>query len=128
MPFVVTPLYAGLLGLLYTVLACLVILQRWRAGVGLGHGGDRTLRKLVRVHANFAEYVPFLLLLMAFLEVQHTPRATLHLLGATLLAARVAHAAGLARRSGPSLGRSLGAGLTLLLLVVASVMAILSAL
>ena len=64
---VVTPLYAGLLALLFLVLSWRVIQFRQR-GISLGDGGDPRMLRLIRGHANFAEYVPLILLMMGFLE------------------------------------------------------------
>jgi uncharacterized membrane protein YecN with MAPEG domain len=49
------------------------------------------------VHAIFAEYGPFTLLLMALAESMAPPRLLLHLVGLILLAGRVMHAYGLSQ-------------------------------
>ena len=60
-------LWSGLLGLLYLVLAGWVVRHRYRAKVGIGDGGDPALARAVRVHGNFAEYVPLTLVLLLLL-------------------------------------------------------------
>lgn len=89
-----TAVYAALLSLLYIGLAARVVRLRVRLHISLGDGGDDRLLRAVRVHAHFAEYVPFALLLMLLLELNGTPAAALHAYGILLLLSRVVHAAG----------------------------------
>jgi len=70
MSVAVTGLYAGILGIVFFVLSMRVISNRVRARVNLLDGGDEALTRAMRVHGNFAEYVPFALLLMALAEIQ----------------------------------------------------------
>jgi hypothetical protein len=93
----VTALYAGLLAPLLIVLSLRVISHRRSARVAIGDGGDRVLLRRMRVHANFAEYVPFALLLMALAESLGTWPLVIHLLGLVLLAGRLVHAYGLSQ-------------------------------
>jgi uncharacterized protein len=60
----ITAFYAALLAPLFILLAVRVIRQRRGARVAIGDGGDKLLLRRMRVHANFAEYVPFALVLM----------------------------------------------------------------
>ena len=87
----ITPIYAGILGLVYLFLAASVIRQRRRLGISVGDDGDATFLRRVRAHGNFAEYVPIALILMAFAELQGTGSAILHLMGAMLLIGRLSH-------------------------------------
>jgi uncharacterized protein len=121
----VTALYAGLLGLLLIGLSVGVINQRYRAQVGIGHGGDERLERWTRIHGNFAEYVPMALVLLALAELQGAPAAALHALGAALAVGRVSHAWGLARSPAASPGRFVGMVATFLVLAAASSMALL---
>ena len=41
--------------------------------VGLGDGGEKTLLRHIRVHGNFGEYVPFILMLMLMGELLGAP-------------------------------------------------------
>ncbi len=93
----IVPIYAAILGLMLVYLSFLVIKQRRSAKVSLGDGDDPALRKAIAVHSNFSQYVPFALLLIAFVELNHAPVLLTHGLSASLLAGRLAHAYGLAQ-------------------------------
>lgn len=123
MPYA-TLLIAGLHGLL--LLALLLPIVRLRRGrrVGLGDGGDRELLRRIRVHANFVEYVPMLLVLLALLELGGLDRRLVLALGGLLLLARLAHAHGLGRSEGYSAGRYWGTLLTWIVLLLGSLLAV----
>jgi uncharacterized membrane protein YecN with MAPEG domain len=93
----ITAFYASLLAVLYLYLSVRVIGQRREQRVELGHGEDHELLRRIRVHANFAEYVPFTLLLMGLAESLVPPRLLLHLVGLLLLTGRLLHAYGLSQ-------------------------------
>ena len=93
----IVPLYAGLLALVFVGLSAFVIRQRGRAKVAIGAGGDALLERAMRVHANFAEYVPLAVVLLALMELQRAPAWLLHGLGLVLLLGRVAHAYGVSQ-------------------------------
>ena len=89
--------YAALLAMLFMVLSFRTIQQRRNARVEIGTGEDAELLRRYRVHANFAEYVPFALLLLGLAESLKAPHALLHFAGLTLLTGRVVHAYGLSQ-------------------------------
>jgi len=93
----ITALYAGLLALLFLVLSARTILYRRAQKVEIGDGGDRELLRRARVHANFAEYVPFTLVLMGLAESLGTPARGLNTIGIVLLVGRLVHAWGLSQ-------------------------------
>ena len=93
----ITPLYAGIVTLFFVFLSFRVIGGRRAARVALGDGGDRILLRRLRVHGNFAEYVPLAIVLMALAELQGAPAWTLHLTGAVLIAGRLVHAYGVSQ-------------------------------
>lgn len=115
----VTPLYGGLLALWFVALSMRVTHLRRHYKVSLGDGGHTQLQRAIRGHANFSEYVPFALLLMAILEFSRFPPYALHGLGVTLLAARLLHGYALSFTGHFRFGRVAGAGLMFLVLVVA---------
>ena len=91
----ITPLFAAVFALMYVVLAVLVIHQRLNKKVVLGSGEDRELERAIRVHGNFAEYVPFTLLLLWFLESITFNSGLALILGCVLLVGRIAHVIGI---------------------------------
>jgi uncharacterized membrane protein YecN with MAPEG domain len=72
------------------------------------------------VHANFAEYVPFALVLLGLAESLHAPLALLHALGIALLAGRLTHAYGVSRQNEQYRFRIAGMTLTLVVLGLAA--------
>ena len=124
----VTPLYGGLLGIWFLALTVRVIMGRTGPdSPSLGDGGNPAMLRKIRGHANFAEYVPLTLLLIALLELTGSPKWALHLLGAALLTGRLLHGYALAFTQEHAFGRSAGIGLTLLSLTGAALMCILAA-
>lgn len=93
----ITAFYAALLGLFFVFLSFRVIGWRRLKSVELGHGEDSELLRRMRVHANFAEYVPFTLLLMAIAESMTAPRPLIHIAGLILIGGRLMHAYGLSQ-------------------------------
>jgi uncharacterized membrane protein YecN with MAPEG domain len=108
----VTPVYAGLLALMFILLSVRVIGMRRSARVALGDGGNPALLRRQRVHGNFAEYAPLALLLMALAELQHLPNWMIHAIGILLLVGRAAHALGVGREPEVPRARILGMALT----------------
>lgn len=104
----ITGLYAGLCGLLSIRLSWKVIVERRRSKVGLGDGGDPELERAIRVHANFIEYTPFALVLLALTEMSGVADPVVHGFGIALVLARVLHAQGLGATAGYSRGRYFG--------------------
>ena len=111
-------LIASLHVLLYLVLTVRVVMHRNVHKIGIGTGGDESLSRKVRVHANFVEYVPLGLLLLALLELAAINTALLWTFGIALLVARVLHAIGLGGSAGYSFGRATGALLTFAVMLV----------
>jgi hypothetical protein len=124
----VTLLVAGLHGLLLLVLLWPIVATRRGRRIGLGDGGDPALLQRIRVHANFVEYVPFALLLLALLEIGGLARIWVGVLGGVLFVARVLHAIGLSRSAGVSFGRFWGTLSTWCMILAASITAIVRAL
>jgi hypothetical protein len=116
----ITAFYAALLAALFVFLSVRVIGHRREARVEIGPGNDPELLRRMRVHANFAEYVPFALLLMALTESIKSPSVLLHILGLLLLAGRVIHAYGLSQTPHILRYRVLGMTITFAVIGVAA--------
>ena len=90
--FPITSLFAGLFTLYFVRLAFGVIRLRKSNRVALGSGGHSDLEAAIRIHGNFAEYIPLGLLLLALLESHQAHPLLLALLGCTLGLGRFFHA------------------------------------
>ena len=118
----VTPIYAGLLALVYFALSYRIILMRGPGMPSLGDGGNPVLLRRIRAHGNFAEYVPFILLMIGLLELGKFPSQYLHALGITLLVARLLHGYALSFTESFKFGRFWGTALTFVLLLVCGIL------
>jgi uncharacterized membrane protein YecN with MAPEG domain len=91
----ITAAYLGILALLYAVLGVQVARLRRGNRVLFGDGDNIRLRSAIRAHANFAEYVPIIVLMVAMLEMSGMPAASVHILMGALLLARLLHPLGM---------------------------------
>ncbi|TGD94607.1 MAPEG family protein [Methylobacterium nonmethylotrophicum] len=90
-----TAAYGAVLALLFAGLSAWVMARRLSANVLHGDGGDAVLLHRARSQANFAEYVPLILLLVGLLEAQGASRVLVHGLLVVLLVGRVLHPFGM---------------------------------
>ena len=120
-------LYAALSALFLVFLSARVIHGRVVFKVDIGDGGNEEMKRRIRVQANFIEYVPLALILMLFVQQAGFSTWIVHLLGVTLILARVLHAMGLSRFSGVSKGRFIGATATFIVLLAGAVLSLLGA-
>lgn len=122
----ITALYAGILAIILVALSMRVIRHRISGRVSLGDGGG-ALSPVIRAHGNFIEYVPMALILIGLLEARGTAGWLLHGLGIVLVVARILHPFGLMMKP-PNPARAVGVTGTLLVIVVAGVLLLLSVL
>lgn len=121
----ITPLYAGILGLLLVALSIRVVaVVRAKGEVGYGDGGNSDFTTVVRGQGNFIEYVPHALILMALAELNGASATMIHGLGIALVVARLAHPIGLTTGAGVNPFRLVGTSLTWIVIAVASIVAI----
>lgn len=113
-------LYAGILGLMFVGLSLLVVQGRYSNKMPFGDGGNPDMIRRVRVHGNFAEYVPFAVLLICLVDYYNYSPLVIHLLGAALVIARIFH--GLALYKHIFVLRVLGVVMTLIVLLVSSLL------
>lgn len=118
-----TGFYAGLLALLYVYLAVRVIKVRVRTKTKLGDGNHPELANAIRAHGNFAEYVPFALLLMGMLNFQGLSPVLIHVMGCVLVLGRVIHAYSITKDILKL--RPVGMGMTFTVIVTAALLLIL---
>ncbi len=95
----VTTVTAAIMGLLLLILSIAVTRGRFTEKVGLGDGGNPLLLTRVRTHANLAEHVPLILILMALIERAHGARLWLEIAAVLLVIGRLLHPIGMARPS-----------------------------
>jgi hypothetical protein len=112
---------------LLTAAVCAVIniWLGWRVGqvrlsekVSVGDGGNMRVIARMRAHANFVEYTPFALILMALLELAKGAQPWIWGYGAALVLARIAHGLGMDTWKP---GRTIGTLLTLLVLAATAI-------
>ena len=92
---IITSIIAAVLTGLFIRLSFAVIGLRRKNKVGLGTGGHEDLERAIRAQGNFAEYVPFGILLLACLELNKAPWWLVAIPGITLIIGRVIHAVGI---------------------------------
>ena len=109
----ITMFYAGCLGLVLLGLAAKVITTRGDTGINVGDGGNEKLIRAMRGQANFIEYVPICLIMLATLELYGLAAVWIHLFGATLLLGRLLHGYAFALSDHSPVGRLGGIILTL---------------
>jgi len=120
----ILPVYAGLFGLRFLALSANCAGERYRTRIAIGDGGDERLRRRIRVHANFAEYVPLTLLILALVELNGAPAWLLHALCLALLAGRLLHAYAVGQQNEPLPLRTAGMAATFGVLGTGSLLAL----
>jgi uncharacterized membrane protein YecN with MAPEG domain len=110
----------------YIWLSARVIRLRRAHRVGVGDGDVPALRLAIRVHANFAEYVPLALVALGTADLRGAPEPLVAVLGAVLVLARVSHAEGLSRTAGSTPFRTAGVAGTAAVLVFSCLAALLA--
>ncbi|MFO6419015.1 MAPEG family protein [Hylemonella sp. W303a] len=108
-----TIFFIGVFALIQVPLTVMVGYRRVQTNIQFLDGGDQTLLRRMRAHANYTENVPIVLLAMAAAELGHAPHWLLWAGGISLLVGRIMHAAILVLK-GWGLPRALGMILTFL--------------
>ena len=116
----ITSIYAALLALFFVGLSVRTLLLRRSLKIAIGDGGDKIMLRAIRVHSNFAEYVPFGLLLLYLAETQGAPSVAVHGVGLCLTIGRLSHAYGVSQENEQFKYRVLGISVTLTALVVSA--------
>lgn len=116
----VTSLYTGIFVIFYLLLTYYVILGRWKYRVALGDKDNTHMRKRIRTHGNFYEYVPLVLICLLLLEIQNASTTLLHTIALLLLISRISHSVGLKISSGTSSYRACGSAGTHLALIISA--------
>ena len=120
-------LYVALCALMFLFFSVRVVQGRVAFKISTGDGGNAEMRRRIRVHSNFAEYVPLALILLYAVQQGGFNVWVVHALGVVLIVARLFHAAGLAKTTGVSRGRLVGASGTFAVLFFGGVLTLLGA-
>ena len=110
-------IYIAVLALGLLPLTFNVIRNRRANKIGINDGGNKEMAQAIRMHGNYAENVPFALALLLALPLAGAAAWSVHLVGLTMIAGRIAHAIGLSQTVGASAGRVGGMFLTWISLV-----------
>lgn len=100
----------------YVGLSVRTLRTRRALGIAVGDGGNAAMLRAMRVHANFAEYVPFALLLLWMLESAGAATWSLH----ALAGLRIAHAWGVSQARERFAWRVSGMAATFIMLLTAA--------
>jgi uncharacterized membrane protein YecN with MAPEG domain len=121
MALTLVPVFSAFFAVLFVLLSINVIRARRKHKVGLGTGRNKSVERAMRVHANFAEYVPFSLLLIALLELNKANSLLLIGLCSVLLIGRLVHAYGVSMENERFAYRVSGMLMTFAAILVAGV-------
>lgn len=120
LPLPITLATACVLALFYLVLVVRVGHGRFLHRISMGDGDNPDMLIRMRTHANFSEYIPLILILMALLERSKANPMLLAVAGVLLVIFRVMHAIGMPMKA-PNFFRAAGAGGTMLILLIFAV-------
>ena len=120
----ITSAYAALLAITFVAISGWVVAGRLQTDTLQGDGGHDDLTRRIRSHGNFAEYVPYALLLIALLEASGASHVLIQVLCLVLLVSRLLHPIGMfAPPNSPRQFACRGGGIlsTMLVMLVAAV-------
>lgn len=113
-------IYSAILALMFVGLSVRTLSLRRRLKIAIGDAGNPTMLRAMRVHSNFAEYVPLGLLLILLAAGAGAHPMLVHFLGLTLLVGRVSHAYGVSQSRENYRFRVAGMALTFTSLIASS--------
>ena len=116
----IVPVFSALFAVMFVLLSINVIRARRKHKVGIGTGRNKSVERAMRVHANFAEYVPFALLLIALLELNKSNSLLLVGLCSVLLVGRLVHAYGVSMENERFAFRVSGMMMTFAVILIAA--------
>ncbi|MDP8914540.1 MAG: MAPEG family protein [Pseudomonadota bacterium] len=119
----ITLTIAGAAAIMNVWLGIRVSLLRRRHGVSIGDGGKTQIATRARAHANYVEYTPFFLVLLALVELARGSEPWLWLVATLFIIGRLAHPLGM-DRPGANLLRVAGIAITWLSLLTLAAVAL----
>jgi hypothetical protein len=117
----ITIVTTGVLGIIFFVHSLRTIKARAVTKTSLGDGGNDVMARRIRIHGNFAEYVPLLMVILLLLEVSQIPSLVLIGFASAVVAGRGLHCYGLYSPETPMWARVIGMQLTLWPLLLGSI-------
>ena len=114
---------AAIFGLMLVGLAIYVVRGRFKHRAVHGDKGNEDMLIRMRTHANFIEYVPIALILLALLESSNADKTVLALGAGAFFIFRVSHVVGM-QQEYPARFRRIGAAGTFTMLIAASIWAL----
>ncbi|MEI6429259.1 MAG: MAPEG family protein [Pseudanabaena sp. ELA607] len=114
----ILPIYASLLAILFVVLSLRIVGLRRRFKIIIGDADNELVRRAIRVHANFSEYVPLGLMMIYLVEVCKATPILVHILGLSLFLGRLIHAYGVSQTDENVRWRISGMSLTFATLLI----------
>ena len=121
----ITAIYGAFNAVLSVALAANVTRVRAKTEVFLGTASSEDLLRAVRRHGNNAEYVPLALVMLLVAELAGGRATVLHAFGALLSVGRITHAIGVGAKPSPL--RAIGAVMTWVMIISASIYAVMLA-
>ena len=91
----VAQIYLPLLALWFCYLSISVIKLRRKFRIGIGEENNDTLQRAIRIHGNFAENIPFAVILLLVIEICGRSAIFLHIAYCALFIGRISHYYGL---------------------------------
>jgi uncharacterized membrane protein YecN with MAPEG domain len=119
-PMHIPALYASILALMFVGLSVRTLGMRRRLKIAIGDAGNPAMLRAMRVHSNFAEYVPLSLILIVLAAENGARPMLAHFLGLTLLVGRISHAYGVSQSRENYRFRVTGMALTFTSLITSS--------
>ena len=120
MTLTIIPVFAAVFAVFFVLLSINVIRERRQHKVGIGTGRNKSVERAMRVHANFAEYVPLALLLITLLELNKASNLLLIGLCSLLLVGRLVHAFGVSIANERFIYRVSGMVMTFTVILIAA--------
>ena len=116
----ITLISTGILGIIFFIHSLRIIQGRGLTKTSLGDGGNDLMTRRIRIHGNFAEYIPLLLFILFLLESSRAHVVILSLFASALVLGRLLHFYGLYSKETPMWARIGGMQLTLWPLIIGS--------
>jgi len=115
-------LYTALLALIQVKLTLDVVKIRRGEKISIGDNANEGLARAIRVHGNFIETVPIALILILIAELSGAPHWMVHVLGVSMVGARISHAIGISTGTGHGKFRFFGMVMTVNVIIAGAIL------